>query len=246
MDGFSKFLKIADSIDIMIFKENGESMTLSTFIYEIVNDAELIISHPIKEGMLYPMARMDQYYFRFFVENNGMFLFKGALKSKIQFDNLPSLVIVLNSEIKKVQRRKFYRISFLSTGSFIEKTRKTDDELNAERERIFKKYGSIKANDIVIDEIVVNRYPFDSLDLSGGGIRVLTKRPYEMGQTIEGELKIAGDFVFFTGEVTRIEKKDSNQYEVGIKFINLDAVTQSKIVGYVFEVERNLIKKGLI
>ena len=244
MEGFTKYLNIADEIDIMIFLNNNQSLTLKAFVYEVTSDLRIVLSNPIHEGNLYPLEKSYTYYFRFYIENSGMFLFKGILIDRIKYDNLPSMLIQLESDIKRVQRRKFYRVNFMSDGHFIEYKQLTDDEKNAIRERMLKKYKTDA--EFIVDEYTEIKIPFSTLDLSGGGIRVVTSQSYEMGDFLEGEFKISDSYVKFKGEITRIDKKDVNRYEVGIKFLELDANTQSKIVAYVFEVERNLIKKGLM
>jgi c-di-GMP-binding flagellar brake protein YcgR len=178
------------------------------------------------------------------VENSGMFLFKGILIDRIKFDNLPSIIIQLESDIKRVQRRKFYRVSFLSVGHFLFEKKLSDDQIATTRERMLKKYKN--ESDFIIDEIIYEKIAFDTADLSGGGLRVQTHNAFELGEFIKGEFKISDSWVSFKGEVVRCEKKDHNRFEVGIKFLELDSITQSKIVAYVFEVERNLIKKGLM
>jgi c-di-GMP-binding flagellar brake protein YcgR len=244
MDGFNKYLNIADEIDIMIFKTNGQSLTLSTFVYDVTSDSRMILSNPIKEGTLFPLEKSYTYYFRFYVENSGMYLFKGVLIDRIKFDNLPSIIIQLESDIKRVQRRKFYRVSFLSFGHFLFEKRLSDAQIAATREKMLKKFKS--ESEFVIDEIIYEKIAFDTADLSGGGLRIQTHTEFDLGEFIKGEFKINESWVTFKGEVIRCEKKDHNRFEVGIKFLELDSNTQSKIVAYVFEVERNLIKKGLM
>lgn len=244
MEGFKKYLNIADEIDIMIFLSNNTSITLPCFIYDVVTDDELIISHAIKEGTLYHFEKSYVYYFRFYKENHGMYLFKGLLKEKLLYDNLPSLRVKLDSDIKRIQRRKFYRVNLLSRGHFLFKKQLSDAEITLMRERMLKKYKSDK--DFILETSIQERVAFETLDLSGGGIRVVCQNSFEVGEFVEAEFEITGSWVTFKGEVTRIEKKESNRYEVGIKFLELDANTQSKIVAYVFEIERNLIKKGLM
>ena len=244
MDGFKKHLNIADEIDIMIFTTGGQSLTLSTFVYDVTSDNRMILSNPIKDGTLFPLEKSYTYYFRFYVENSGMFLFKGILIDRIKFDNLPSIVIQLESDIKRVQRRKFYRVSFLSVGHFLFEKKLSDAQIAATRERMLKKYKN--ESEFIIDEIIYEKIAFDTTDLSGGGLRVQTHNEFELGEFIKGEFKISDSWVTFKGEVVRCEKKDHNRFEVGIKFLELDSITQSKIVAYVFEVERNLIKKGLM
>lgn len=244
MEGFTKYLNIADSLDIMIYVSNQESYTLPAFVYEVVDDTRIIISNPIHEGHLYAMEKQYQYYFRFYIENNGMYLFKGIVIRRMQYDNLPSVLIELVSEIKKIQRRKFFRVTFKSKGAVIIERNKSDEELKVELARAQRKFQTTR--DVIVDETVEEKVPFESLDLSGGGIRIRIKKSFELGDFITGEVLLESVAIRFTGEVTRVEKKDNSVYEVGIKFVGLDESTQSKIVGYVFDIERNLIKKGLM
>ncbi len=244
MEGFNKYLKISDGIDVMIFKTDGDSITLPAFVYEVVDDTRLIVSHPLHQGTLYPMSRNSEYYFRFFIENQGMYLFKGHVQGRMMYDNLPSVVVHLTSPIKKIQRRKFFRVHFHSDGYFVIRTELTEEMLEARRKALENKYKN--SRDIIIEEIEEEKIKFQAMDLSGGGIKVLTSKAFTNGDFVEGAFKISSVWVDFKGEVIRVEKKDSKTFETSIKFVDLDASTQSKIVSYVFEVERNLIKKGLM
>ncbi|HAS72871.1 MAG TPA: hypothetical protein DCS67_01855 [Clostridiales bacterium UBA8960] len=150
----------------------------------------------------------------------------------------------MESDIKRIQRRKFYRVNLMSKGHFLIEKRLSDHEIIMMKERMVKKYKN--ESDLIIDETIYEKFAFDTIDISGGGLRIFTSHEFIEGEVLTGELKIAESWVKFKGELVRVEKKDKNRYEVGIKFLELDANTQSRIVAYVFEVERNLIKKGLI
>lgn len=244
MDGFTKFFNIADTLDIMIYVNKQESYTLSSFVYEVVNDERLIISNPIHEGHLYAMERSYGYYFRFYIENQGMYLFKGLMIERLLYDNLPSISIALDSEIKRIQRRKFYRVNFKSKGYFLIEKKIPDYEIAKKKELLSTKFKNEK--DLIIEDATIEKFPFESLDLSGGGIRVITRKAFESGELIKGEVLLSNMWNKFSGEVTRVQKKDDNHFEVGIRFTDLDSATQSRVVSYVFEIERNLIKKGLM
>lgn len=244
MEGFTKFLKIADPIDVMIFKENDESITLPAFVYDVVNDERMILSHPIHQGQLFMLTRNSQYYFRFFIENLGMFLFKGTVEGRINYDNLPSIIVTLASEIKKVQRRKFFRVHFLSSGYLQYEKPLSEEDVSKRKAVLEKKFKT--QNDILVEEVEVVKEKFETLDLSGGGIRIVSKNQHEIGEEVKGAFKISSVWVDFKGEVLRVDKNDNGSFNIGIKFLELDSATQSRIVSYVFEIERNLIKKGLM
>lgn len=242
MEGFHDYLNIADELDIMIFIDNNTSLTLKTVAYEVTSDKKIVISNPVKEGHLYPLENRYIYYFRFYKENMGMYLFKGTVVKRIKYDNLPAVEILLASPIKKIQRRRFFRVRFMSTGNFIYKRELSEQELARMKSKLAKKYKNI--DDIVIEETVEEKIPFDTIDLSGGGIKVLCDNAYQIGDYVEGNFYIYKSWVNFKGEVTRNDKNESGKYEVGIKFLELDESTEAKIVSYVFEIERNIIKKG--
>ena len=244
MEGFLKYINIADTVDVMIFKNNNQSITLTSSVYEVVNDNLLIISNPILEGILYPMERQYTYYFRFFIENNGMYLFKGIMLERLAYDNLPSVKIQLESEIKRVQRRKFYRVSFFSKGNFLFEREMTGDEKQKiATNKVLKLANTVE---IIKENYVVERIAFETKNLSGGGLGVESSREFELEEIVYGEFIINNYTIKFKGEITRVQKKDNKRFEVGIKFIELDSNMQSKIIAYVFEIERNLIKKGLM
>ncbi|MDN5351467.1 MAG: hypothetical protein PWQ12_385 [Clostridiales bacterium] len=244
MEGFTKFLNIADSLDIMIFQDNNQSLTLHAFVYEVTSDTQIIISNPIYQGAYYPMHRRFEYYFRFYIENVGMFLFKATLIERCEYDHLPSIRVQLISDIKRVQRRKFYRVNFQSEGHFISKKQLSKDEIESQRAKLKRQFS--RESDVYIEEEIEERRRFETLDLSGGGLRAVFSEQMDLETPVKGAFKLREDWVEFSGEISRCEKKDDRRYELGIKFLELDSVTQSKIVSYVFEIERNLIKKGLM
>jgi hypothetical protein len=84
-----------------------------------------------------------------------MYLFKGIMKERISYDNLPSVVIALESDIKRIQRRKFFRVNLISIGHFLFKKRLSDQEIEQLRERMLRKYKN--ENEFIIDETITEK-----------------------------------------------------------------------------------------
>lgn len=244
MNDFKNYLDISDPIDVIIFKENDESFTLHSVVYEVVDSEKLVLAHPLHQGGLFPLAKSNVYYFRFFKENLGMYLFKGLVHGRLAYDQLPSIIVSLASPIKRVQRREFFRVAIYSPGYFIFTRQLTEEELEEKKIKLKKKFPN--ADDIYVEDIEEEKVNFEMVDISGGGMKISIKTPYNIGEVLNGAFKIESSWVNFKGEVIRQDKKDHFTYELGIKFLEVDDVTQSKIVSYVFEKERNLIKKGLM
>jgi len=75
------------------------------------------------------------------------------------------------------------------------------------------------------------------------------KERIETGELLECELFL-NDFnkVSFLGRVVRLTEYDSKndvyKYEIGVKFEKIEERDRERIIGYIFQEQRRLIKKG--
>ena len=126
------------------------------------------------------------------------------------------------SQINKIQRREFFRF-----------------EANLPiRYRIFESANS-KSNQEFIEAV--------TRDISGGGLCIRLIEPVEMDKYIECEL-ILSTKVKFIGKVVRLTEYDTlhgqYKYEIGVSYKNIDEPMREKIISYIFQEQRRLLKKG--
>lgn len=139
--------------------------------------------------------------------------------SKIKFDtvvlgwnrdNIPLYVLAMPRDYKKIQRREFYRIS-----AFLE-------VLYAEINESGEQSGFI---------------PCSSLDISGGGIRLLLKKVYQPGAQLRLKIKIPLEpdvEVEVIGKVVRTwPHQDPKQQQTAVQFIKIRRRQQDLIVRFV-------------
>lgn len=86
-----------------------------------------------------------------------------------------------------------------------------------------------------------------TVDLSGGGTKILCKSDFNKNEKVNCYINIEGEIINVTGEIVRKEKNiTNNSNELGIKFININDNDRNKIISYIFKEQRLLRKKGLI
>ncbi|RPH50649.1 MAG: PilZ domain-containing protein [Desulfobacteraceae bacterium] len=87
-------------------------------------------------------------------------------------------------------------------------------------------------------------------NISASGMNICIDRPVKQGQIVHANMilsKIPFFYIDVYGEIIRInalEGKDRPLYNVGIKFLNLDEAVREKIVAYVFQRQRETIRKS--
>ncbi|MBS4539866.1 flagellar brake protein [Clostridium sp. D2Q-11] len=83
-------------------------------------------------------------------------------------------------------------------------------------------------------------------DISGKGLKIVTKRTFNLGDNLFLEFSLNDKNIKTTGEVVRVEDYDEiNNNIYGICYNNLDKESRDIIVKYIFEEQRKLRKKGL-
>lgn len=231
-----KLLNIGDSIDVIVFKKDKSSVLMKSLIYEILNEKELIIASPVHEGRLYSFMLGSRQYMRFSIKNMGIYFFEGLIAGKMKFEGMHALKIVLATDIKRLQRRAFFRIPLYIDGYFRYLIPK--EEVLA---GIDSKY---KDNPDILIEDEYDMEKFKLMDLSGGGLKLVSKVEHEIGEVLEGVFTLEDIEIVFEGEVVRSRLLDDGDYDLGIKFTDLDEQIRSFIIGYIFKKQRNQIKRG--
>lgn len=120
-------------------------------------------------------------------------------------------------------------------------------ELQKFQRRIYYRFEvlrKVSIKDLTTDEVE----SCITKDLSGGGIKFVTKNEYQQGTSVECTLNLNDDStVVVTGEIVRVIKDPvTNEYEIGIQFKDISESARSRIISFIFERQRLLRKKGLM
>lgn len=110
------------------------------------------------------------------------------------------------------------------------------------------KEGLDEIQDLILNE---DNYKCTIVDISGGGIRVFSKRQLEKNEMVYVKFTLnfnSGDKeADVLAKVVDSQKnsKDETMFDSRLQFINISEADREEIVKYVFEQQRNMLKKEL-
>ncbi|MCY6370372.1 flagellar brake protein [Clostridium ganghwense] len=188
-----------------------------------MKEGYLAISIPIKDTQYLPLRKGDRIEVLYY-EGNSLYKFNSVVAVRKKA-NIPLIWITVPENYKKVQRRKFVRVSVL---------------LNVKCAVIDKDFSLNKAN--------ISQLNFSEgtvVDLSGGGVRLKTKLKIGNNNMLLIALPLDKGGILIKGNVVRAEEDDIKNKICGINFIELQPAEQEKIIQYVFTIMREQMKKGL-
>ncbi|MGI6778776.1 MAG: flagellar brake protein [Acetivibrionales bacterium] len=227
-------VKEGTKLELQIYDELDDKIKL-TCVSELQwadDEKTACIAAPIYEGILYPIHRNTLIAVSFLGnEVAGMvaslYKFNARVQYRFREGNVELLLIRVESEIIKIQRRQFFRFECSVPVRY----------------RVIKSMKPLEFE----NEDYISTF---SRDLSGGGLSIKLMEPVERKKYVECEL-ILGERrkIVFIGRVLRLTKygpEEKYNYEIGVEFTQIHPISRDKVIKYIFEQQRKLRKKGLI
>jgi c-di-GMP-binding flagellar brake protein YcgR len=231
----AKNMIIGSKIEIRLFDNLYQK---SDYVYvsqllDIIDEKNIIAAYPIHESRLLFIPNGAKVEVVIIQKKHGLFSFIGTVVSKSNKDNVASMQIQIETEIIKIQRREFFRLTcFLDVRYRI--LSDPSQENNPES-------GSSKTSQEFMKAM--------TSDLSGSGVCIITDTALPEGSLIELEIKLDDvTTVKAAGNIIR-SYRDENQrktkFKNGIHFVGLSKADRDQIIKYLFNLQRELLKKGL-
>ena len=184
---------------------------------EEVGESILVVGAPFKQREVVPLREGTKVTLTFWDES-AAYSFEGKILQRIAVP-IPMLVLELPRSVAKVQRRNFVRVPALYPLSFRSVTKEGLSDTQQ---------GTL-------------------LDLSGGGMRFLTKNHLESNALIFVQLSLPKGDLQTPVRVRRAVKiEDSNRYTVSVEFHDISERERDQIISCVFDIQRIMRKKGLL
>lgn len=237
----SKILGIGNKIELTrsaaaenIDDAKNKRMYISQLV-DIIDEDKMKISMPIEQGKIIPLSintRLDACFYT----SNGLYQGRITVTDRYKEGQIFILVVELTSGLKKYQRRQYFRL-----GCVIEiKYRKIFEE---EIEEYAQNNNMIIEADDFLDGT--------ALDISGGGIRFISKEHLEKDKDIFIVLEIKYEAQTKTygllGKVIMSypAKNRDDMFEHRIEFIYMQGGVRESLIKYIFEEERRQRQKQL-
>lgn len=229
-------LEVGRLIEVEWKEENGVSKSLRSEILDIPAENKCILSVPFFKGRFYVLHTGMRYQFAYNKQDAGVFQFQGLILGREQIGKQHAVVVLRVSEFQKSQRRLYYRLAVLIDAYLLVEDGEATEKIVVNgkvEEQVFVQYKKVYC---------------PMKDISGGGARIQSSKPFEIGSSVLLLFDLGGDSFKLTADVKRcqLSKDIPDRYELGLGFDNIEETDRSKIIAFIFDKQRNLLKKGLI
>ncbi len=216
---------LGTKIQLELYDENGERLkpTLISKYEKYDEDNKLMeIYAPIHEGRLFPVhpkMRMDIIYSK----ENDTYMFRAEVIERIYENQISFLIVKPVSPIEKIQRRAFFRM---------------DCRIKVQ----YRVFELPLPNDEIQGELIQSY----TRDISGGGMRIVTHKHLKKEQYLEAFIELDIKIRVIGKAVRSVEviERGKIMYETGIEFRKIENMDRERIISYIFETQRNRLKKG--
>ncbi|MEG1848636.1 MAG: flagellar brake domain-containing protein [Lachnospiraceae bacterium] len=232
--GLAEYIRPGGKIDIQDLPKGNRTDILEikkvyiSQVSEILSEDRIEITMPMVQTKLI-LLEVDEKYDLYFYTPKGVYQVYSRVVNRYKKNNLYYLEMELTSKLCKVQRREYYRY-----GCAMEMRIRT---LEPQELKAFEKKERCYIPDLPEKNAII-------VDISGGGIRFVSKQPYELQQLLycsfTMEIKGAPMEFHLISKVLAIKKMDEMEdlQEYRVQFYSITKLEREDIIRYIFEEER--------
>lgn len=236
----SKFVAIGDKIELqsaergMDEQQERAQKTYYSNIHDILSEDTMEIVMPMEQTKLV-LLPVDSEYSMVVYGETGLFQCLVRITDRYKSNNVYILVVELVSNLRKFQRREYYRFSCALEMCARSLEREEVQALEEKTPYALQPGKPLKQSVIV--------------DISGGGLRFMSTQKYEPDSLLycNYNLHIGGKHKSYEiiGKVLAVKELENRPgtYEHRVKYYNLDEDTREEIIKFIFEEERKERKK---
>ena len=204
-------------------------------VLDVLSDDRLEISMPMEKSKLV-LLPIDSEYSMYFHSNSGLYQCYARVVDRYKNDRFYVLLLDLTSNLRKQQRRAYYRFNcVLEMGS---------RALREEEEAALADSGD---KDIFLLPLPLQNSTV--VDISGGGLRFVGDFAYDANSLIlcRFSLLVGDDYKEYDliGKVLNVAELENRKgvFEHRIQFVNASKTEREEIIKYIFDEERRTLRK---
>lgn len=236
----SKFVALGDRIELQSvdkgLKEQSESemKVYYSTVHDIMSEDTMEIVMPMEQTKLI-LLPVDSEYNLLIYGATGPYQCFARVIDRYKTNNVYILVMELTSNLRKYQRREYYRFSCVLEMC----ARNLEEE---EVHAVEQKMPYVLQPGLPLKRSVI-------VDISGGGLRFISEQMYEPESLIYCSYHLVTDGkrkqYEVIGKVLAVKELGNRpgSYEHRVQYYNLDAKIREKIIKFIFEEERKERKK---
>lgn len=213
-------LKVNKRVEIII-ENSYYAGSYPSRVEEILPDI-IVLAAPLKRGVVVPLRVGDTIKVNYYGKTAGYSFTTKVIATS--YKRIPLIAVEKPQEFTKIQRRSYIRVPARIPVRFtLLDDQKKPTELNC---------------------------CCETIDISGGGVALLSSTALPCGSCMEMELNVPRKgTIRVIGKVARSEEKKTEYGKMtllGISFVEIEESDRDKIIQYVFEIQRDMRRKGLI
>lgn len=233
----SKYVLPGNRVDlqeIQRVKTGAESKkkTYQSQVIDVISDDRIEIAMPMEKSKLI-LLPVDAEYDLYFFTANGLYQCDARIVDRYRNNNIYILLLDLTSNLRKYQRREYYRFSCALE---MNSRPLQEEEVNA-----IEQHAELLTPGLPLQRSVI-------VDISGGGLRFVANYAYETGSLIlcRYQLWIENESKDYNlvGKVLSVKEIENRPgvYEHRVQYVNIEAGSREEIIKYIFDEERKTIK----
>ncbi|MBR1852265.1 MAG: flagellar brake protein [Lachnospiraceae bacterium] len=235
----SKFITLGDRVELTAvgrvkLTEEEEKRTYQSKVYEILTDDTLEITMPMEKTKLI-LLPVDGEYDMVFYTDTGLYQCFARIADRYKSNNVYILRVELTSNLRKYQRREYYRFSCALEMCSRNLEEEEQQALEGRKPYVLQPGLPLKKSVIV--------------DISGGGLRFMSTQQYDPGSLlycsyhlVKGGVSKQYEVVGKVLSVKPVENRPGT-YEHRVQYYNMDTATREEIIRFIFEEERKSRQK---
>lgn len=236
----SKFIAIGNKIELQAVdrgrgeQAEGSQKIYASKVYDILSEDTLEIVMPMEQTKLI-LLPVDSEYDMVFYGETGLYQCFARIVDRYKSNNVYILVVELTSNLRKYQRREYYRFSCALEMC----ARNLEEE---EIQAIEQKVPYTLQPGLPLKRSVI-------VDISGGGLRFISSQKYEPESLLycSYHLIVGGERKQYEviGKVLSVKELENKPgaFEHRVQYYNLNVDTREEIIKFIFEEERRSRKK---
>ncbi|MFR1379604.1 MAG: flagellar brake protein [Clostridium neonatale] len=202
-------LKVNSRIEVVADEKSYKALIID------IEDDNIKINIPVRNDEYLMLYKDDKIEINSYLDDGKCFNYYCNVISKGKDNNVIYYKLTLPYDVRRIQRRNFFRVNLLEEVTYKNITNKTEKEI----EELPYKSGIM-------------------IDLSGGGLKVRTKEKLKGNDIIVMRIKMTGIEVKLKGQIVRIEPSIDNNFLYGVKFLDITEMESDKIIRELFEIMR--------
>lgn len=208
-------IKTGNRVEISFVLEDGRDIRYTSLVEENYEDGKLLLYIPMVYGKIIKLPVDEEYIFTFITEA-GIIKCSAVIKEYVYINDFNFMIVQINSEIERIQRREFFRFDCVLPLKFI----LFSEDDSSDEENCFLE-GSVK-------------------DISEGGIRFLSNEDIEVGEKIKFFITLNYECAIVKGVILHKQEypKSNFKFQYRTQFFDLDAEEKDKILKYIFFEQR--------